>query len=159
MNTIGTLSLSQLDQLLPMACEWIESEEMKALKTGLPLSADQLGVARKIGVWHPEKVRLVAVTEMPKPQQPDLLAAATKVGLLGPSVAGLTFRYAIYIQNDYLGDQQLVAHELTHTGQYERLGSIRGFLEPYLRECLTIGYEACSFERQAREIAAFLCPK
>jgi hypothetical protein len=52
------------------------------------------------------------------------------------------------------GDRRLVAHELAHTMQYERLGSVRAFLRQYLVECLTTGYAGAALELEAIEAAA-----
>jgi len=50
-----------------------------------------------------------------------------------------------------------LVHELVHTGQYERLGGVRPFLERYLRECLTIGYPMGALEQEAIRIAEEIC--
>ena len=63
---------------------------------------------------------------------------------------GLTLRYGIFIRADRWGRRLLVAHELVHTAQYERLGGFEAFLRPYLIECLTPpGYPNGPMEREA----------
>jgi len=65
----------------------------------------------------------------------------------------LTFRTgspaAIFVRSDCWCERRLIAHELVHTVQYERLGGIRPFLRQYLTECLTVGYPAAPMEQEA----------
>jgi hypothetical protein len=53
----------------------------------------------------------------------------------------------------------LIAHELVHAAQYERLGGILPFLRQYLVECLTIGYANAPMELEAAEMAARVCAR
>ncbi len=68
----------------------------------------------------------------------------------------MALRYGIFIRSDCWGEHGLVAHELAHTAQYERLGGIRPFLRQYLLECLTIGYPAAPMEQEAIAAASRL---
>ena len=52
----------------------------------------------------------------------------------------------------------MIAHELVHVAQYERLGGIEPFLRQYLRECLTVGYDESALENEARSIVAQFYP-
>jgi len=61
--------------LLPLACQWAEAQEQIILRDGVPLSAIQINDAKTIGVAHPEKVRLLAVPAVPRPEHPALQAA------------------------------------------------------------------------------------
>jgi len=122
-----------------------------------PLTPAQLTDARKIGVVHPEKVRLLAVPTVPRPEHPTLRAAADATQLISPYTAGLTLRYGIFIRVDCWGDRRLVFHELVHTAQYERLGGVQSFLRQYLFECLTIGYPAAPLEQEAILKTAEMC--
>ena len=45
---------------------------------------------------------------------------------------------------------RLLSHELRHVYQYERAGSIAGFLPTYLQQIIEVGYAACPLERDAR---------
>lgn len=135
--------------LLPLACAWAEEQEAAILREGVPLSERMLAIAKEIGVAHPERVRLRVVEEVPAPANPALQAAAEATGLLTALTAGLTLRYGIFIRADCWGDRRLVAHELVHTMQYERLGGFKLFLERYLHECLTFGYPNGELEQEA----------
>ena len=70
---------------------------------------------------------------------------------------GLTLRYGIFIRDGHWGERRLVIHELAHTMQYERLGSIEAFLRQNLHECITIGYPASPKEQQAKRIEREAC--
>jgi len=145
---------AQLKMLLPLACAWAEEQEGVILRGGVSLSAAD---AAKIGVAHPERVRLLSVVHVPIPAHPGLRAAAEATELISPRTGGLTLRYGIFIRADCWGDRRLVFHELVHTLQYERLGGFQPFLQQYLNECITIGYPAAPMEQKAITTTARLC--
>jgi hypothetical protein len=92
---------------------------------------------------------LLKVKEIPVPEHPMLRAAAEETDLISAFIVGVTLRYGIFIRSDCWNDRRLIFHELVHTMQFERAGGIRPFLEPYLRECITIGYPDAPLEREA----------
>ena len=47
--------------------------------------------------------------------------------------------------------RQLLAHELAHVAQYERLGGFREFLKQYLEECINPGYPLGDLELEAEQ--------
>jgi hypothetical protein len=143
--------------LLPQVVTWAEETEAKILRDGVPLTASQLEDARKIGVAQPEKVRLLAVPEIPMPDNPVLHSAARVINLITPETTGLTLRYGIYIRDDCKNDRALVFHELVHTLQYERLGGFEPFLHQYLSQCMKIGYPAAPLEQEAIKMTEQLC--
>ena len=147
--TKAILTPEQFEQILPLAEVWAEEHERRILDAGVALTQAQTQDARAVGVAHPAQVRLLVVDAIPAPDHPVLRAASQATGLVSPFTAGLTLRYGIYIRRDLAGDRGLIAHELVHTGQYERHGSIVAFLRQYLHECLTIGYPAAPMEQEA----------
>lgn len=148
------LTPDQFEQILPLAAAWAEEQEKRILNSGVALTPAQANDARAVGVANPERVRLLVVDTIPMPDHPVLRAAGAATGLMSPYTAGLTLRYGIYIRPDLDGDRGLIAHELVHTGQYERHGSILAFLRQYLDECLTIGYPAAPMEQEAIILSA-----
>ena len=52
------LTSDQFIFVLPLAAEWAEAKEQVVLKNGVPLSDSQMDDARRVGVIHPEKVRI-----------------------------------------------------------------------------------------------------
>jgi hypothetical protein len=146
------------EELLPLANAWAVEQEHIILQTGVALTDSQLADARQVGVAHPERVRLLRVAKVPTPDHPALVAAAANSGLISPFTEGLTVRYGIFIRADCWGKRVLVAHELVHTTQYERLGGIEAFLRPYLLECLSPpGYPHGPMEQEAITTAARMC--
>jgi hypothetical protein len=143
--------------LLGYVTRWIEAQERRILAEGSPLTERGLADARRIGVLQPERVRLLRVTHVPQPGGAFIAFLARCVGMPGDDTSGLTARYGIFIRSNEWGDRGLIAHELAHTAQYERLGGVRPFLRQYLTECLTAGYHGASLELEAIEAAADVC--
>lgn len=146
-----------LDQLLPLACAWAAEQERVILQSGVALTKAQIADARRVGVTHPERVRLLRVPEIPKPSHPLLAQAADAAGLISPFTIGLTLRHGIFIHADHWGERRLIVHELVHTMQYERLGSFEAFLQQYLLECVTIGYPEAPMEQEAQRMEREIC--
>lgn len=141
--------VAQFDRLLPLAARWAEALESRILREGIPLVREELADAKALGVGEPERVRLLCLASVPTPDDLTLRAAAAAVQFLTPATRGLALRYGIFVRQDCWRDRRLVAHELVHTAQYERLGGIEPFLRQYLFECLTIGYPAAPMEQEA----------
>jgi hypothetical protein len=149
--------LAQFETLLPLAVEWATEQERKILDDGVPLSEEQLVDANAVGVREPQRVRLLKVDSIPSPTHPLLKAAEEAIHFLTPATRGLTLQYGIFTRADCCRDRFLIAHELVHTAQYERLGGIQPFLQKYLLECVTIGYPGAPMEQEAIAIATRLC--
>jgi len=126
------------------------------LREGVPLAEQEIIDAKAIGVREPERVRLLQVDTIPTPRHPILKAAAAAIRLLTPAPRGLTLGHGIFVRSDCWRERSLVAHELVHTAQYERLGGIRPFLRQYLTECLTMDYPAGPMEQEAIATASRL---
>lgn len=149
--------IALFEKLLPLAAKWASSVETRILREGLPLSEQELADARAIGVREPRRVRLLCFSSVPVPDDFTLKTAAAAIQFLTPATRGLALRYGIFVRSDCWRDRKLVAHELVHTAQYERLGGIEPFLRQYLSECITIGYPKAPLEQQAILGASRLC--
>lgn len=55
-----------------------------------------------------------------------------------------------------LSDRRLLAHELAHVAQYERLGGFHEFLKQYLEECISPGYPLGDLEQEAKQAESSL---
>ena len=141
---------AELPRLIPKAVEWAEQQEAHALEAGSPLSEKMIGVTRQVGVMAPEYVRILAVDRLPRPNDPELSAAANETGLLGPGMVGLTLGYAVFIVSGYQ-TVRLVSHECRHVHQYEYNNGISGFLPIYLGQIARYGYRNAPMEIDARE--------
>jgi hypothetical protein len=145
------------EKLVSLAVEWATEQEQKILREGVPLSEEEMVDARAAGVKEPERIRLLQVDAVPTPTHPLLKAAYDTINLRTPSPRGLALQYGISIRSDYWRDRSLIAHELAHTAQYERLGGIMPFLRRYLSECMTTGYRSAPMEQEASAVSARVC--
>ena len=143
--------------MLPPGCAWIGRQEKRILAEGVPLDPAQLTDARALGIIHPERVRLLVLPRLPLPHNWLVRKLGLWTGTLSEETVGLSARYGIFLRSPYHCDRGLLAHELVHTRQYERLGGVRPFLRQYLRECLTEGYLFAPLEQEARDAAEALC--
>jgi hypothetical protein len=153
------LTSDQFIFVLPLAAEWAEAKEQVVLKNGVPLSASQMDDARRVGVIHPEKLRIFKVPQIPLPKHPVLKAAAEETQLITPTTVGLTVRYGIFIHSDFSDDRYLMVHELVHTSQYEKLGGFLPFFRKYLLQLINIGYPEAPMEQEAIKTAEKICGK
>ena len=144
-----------LPTLLPLAISWAEEEAARVAITGRPLTSDEAAMARKVGVYAADRIRIQSCEHLPLPLDPLLQAAAIQAGLLGPSMVGLTLGHSVFIRMGH-ESPRLLAHEFRHVFQMEQYGSIAAFLPVYLQQVITVGYENAPFEIDARahEIAA-----
>ena len=128
-------------------------QEAHILEYGAALTERETALARQLGVQNSARVRLLAIDEMPRPQQSELRAAALQSGFFAPGTQGMTLGAGVFVARAAWRELDLVAHELVHVAQYESLG-IEEFLRRYLRECLTVGYWNAPLEIEAREESA-----
>ncbi len=139
------------NEMLPRAAAWAQQQEQFMLgnPASLVLVPQGQDIARRAGVSDPLAVRILGVPEIPLPDALDLRQAAIAFGLITPGTAGLTIGRGIFVRQDSLKDAKLIAHELKHVAQYERLGSILAFLQQYLTEVNQHGYPAAPMEQEA----------
>lgn len=145
------------EKLVSLAAEWATEQEQEILREGVPLSEEEILDARAAGVKEPERVRLLRVDTVPTPTHPLLKAAYDTINLRTPAPRGLALRYGLSIRSDHWRDRSIIAHELAHTAQYERLGGIMPFLRRYLSECMTSGYRTAPMEQEASAVSARVC--
>lgn len=139
-------------EILPAVEYMVAKTEREVLATGRALTEQELVLARSLGVAHPERVRIAEREAFPVPDDDRLVAAARSHDLIFGSdrEAGRTSGYAILLKPGLADAGSVIAHELVHVGQYERLGGIRGFLQTYLIQLLVVGYERAPLEVEAR---------
>jgi hypothetical protein len=148
------------NEMLPRATAWAATQEksMRGHRESRILVPQAQDIARRAGVVRPEDVRILAVPAIPLPEEVDLRQAAQAFGLITPRTGGLTIGHGILVRQDCLNDAKLIAHELMHVAQYERLGSILAFLQRYLWECNEVGYPAAPMEQEAIAFAESVFP-
>jgi hypothetical protein len=141
--------VANLPRLLPLAIAWVQAQEAVIATTGRTLTVIESRLAVAVGVQHPDRVRIKLVMQMPEPDHPELRAIAKRTGLIGPHTGGITFGFGIYIRDGHISNR-LASHELRHVYQYEAAGSIAAFLQTYLEQIATVGYERAPLELDAQ---------
>ena len=135
--------------ILPLAVRWARKQEEMILASGEGLDDQGLADAKRMGISHPERIRVLVVDKVCGPRNLVLAKAAELTGLFNPFTGGVSYRYGIQVRTDCAHDRMMIAHECVHTAQYERLGGFTPFLRQYLRECLFEGYPGGSLEQEA----------
>lgn len=138
-----------LSLLCHLATVWVVWHERRILRRGVPLTDMEREDARRMGVRHPEKIRLLEVRSIPLLNGMWVRGISRFVPAVSPHTIGVSLRYGIYLRERCGRDRHLVAHECVHTGQYERLGSVPAFLSAYVSGCLEQGYPEAPLEREA----------
>jgi hypothetical protein len=141
--------IAHLPRLLPLAVSWVEAQEADILATGRALTEIEARLAAAVGVQDPGRVRIKVVGKIPAPDHPELRSIASETGLIGPRTGGITFGHGIYVRDGHIFNR-LVSHELRHVHQYEAAGSVDAFLQTYLNQIATVGYERAPLELDAR---------
>src|ERR1700731_966718 len=150
-------TIDQLEELLPLAAQWAAAQQQRVLSEGVPLSKNELADAKAVGVRNPERVRLLRVETIPVPAHPMLRAAAVSMKFLPAAPRGLALDDAIFVRADFWRDRSLIAHELAHTAQYQKLGGILPFLRTYISQCAIVGYPNAPLELEADARAKRVC--
>jgi hypothetical protein len=144
---------SLIQEWLPSIVQWCEAQERHICAHGVPLDDQELLDAQCVGVQQSRQVRLLRVERVPLPDIPVLDAMANQAGLLSPDAAAMSLRYGVFVSESVWRNREIIAHELVHTAQYERLGGFEAFLQRYLQECFTSGYHSGALESEARDVA------
>ncbi len=142
-----------LEVLVPAATLWIARQEARILREGRPLNDLEIRDARIVGLKHPERVRVLAVDRVPALGGPVLQRTASRLGLAAGDAAGMAMRYGIFVRRDLPDIRWVLAHELAHTFQYERMGGIMPFLRAYVADIIANGYRDARMEWEADDIA------
>lgn len=143
------IDTNAITKLIPKASEWIKNQEFGILIKGRNLNSDELDIAKKIGIKNYDKIKIFESSTIPKPKDIMLLEVGKQLGLINAQTSGICFRYGIFIHENGMDKKATLVHELIHTLQYERFGSIELFLTQYSKECLELGYENSTLELEA----------
>lgn len=130
------------------AVAFIRENEKVANEEGRVLTSEEQALARKIGIKDISSVRLIFVNVFPIPKDASLSQLCEQMGFNSSKMAGFTYGHAIYIRNQYSNSREILAHEMTHITQYEKLG-VEGFVERYLLELSVVGYRNAPLELEA----------
>lgn len=140
---------SVLPILLPLAIKWAKREAGKIQAQGTTLNDREIELAKSVGVVFPEKVRVLLVPELPDPDYLLLRIAARQVHGRISDAYGMALDHSIYISEAHMSTR-LLSHELRHVYQYEQYATVDEYIEAYLKQVITYGYNNCPFEIDAR---------
>jgi hypothetical protein len=167
----------QVRQLLPATLALMQAMEQAADARGRVLTPGETRIARRLGVMQPGRVRVLVTPILPSWIAPDPMphgmlrqdaislasaANAADPGIAGNididrdktvperryGVAGITAGHGILLGIRNAGNPRVLAHELAHVAQYERLG-LHAFALRYLTELLSVGYAHAPLELEA----------
>ena len=133
----------------PFAWWWLRYNEKIALRLGRELNDEELAWAEQLQMLHPEKIRVLHVTRIPSPVPQFIENFIQKRGFPVGNAAGMCMRYGIYVVEKYSHSKSLLAHEMVHTHQFERLGGMWYFLREYLYQTMLLGYINAPLEHEA----------
>ena len=136
---------------IPKAVQWVTKMEQACMKFGQQLSPQGARDAQAVGVQQIGLVRVMVLSEIPLPSDPELRQFVLQSGL--SDSIGIAAGHGIVL-TDRHGDRHLIAHELGHVVQYERFGSIERFLMAYVPEVVFPPYYPNGpMEREAKRLA------
>lgn len=142
---------TEVGEVLRATVDWAEREVRRVRTQGKPLAFWQVAEARQVGVRKPERVRVLAVDTLPRPDHPHpALRGALTASLLGPEAQAVALGYNILIPRSKVGERRLLRHELRHVAQCEQAGGLSAFLVRYLDEVVRFGYWNAPLEIDAR---------
>src|SRR6516164_11308884 len=78
----------------------VSSSERQAQESGRALSSIEFNLAQRVGLAHPEEVRILSVPRIPLPAHPRVKQLAKQVGLLNADTGGLTAVYGVIVRRD-----------------------------------------------------------
>jgi len=138
-----------LKKVLPLATQWLKSEQDKLALIGRGLNELERSLAGKMGVNRPDLVRIIITNEWPMPTEQPLRDEFIALGFVdSPDFWAMTLGYAIVIKPQYKTNESLLSHELVHVAQFEKM-TVKGFLKRYLYELKKLGYEHSTLEIEA----------
>ena len=150
MNDKSLDLLTRVTALMPEIESWVEEQQHLVLTSGFSLSPNGLHCAISLGIRKPLNVRVLHVRSMPYPSHNGVRILAEQLGVITPKTQGMTFFYGIMVRNDTWYDPVLLAHQLKHVQQYERMGGIHVFLKRFVAECFLHGCDSAPLEVEAR---------
>jgi hypothetical protein len=136
--------------LILQATRWAQAQQEIILQQGQPLNEFGVGLASKVGVAHPERIRILYVEELPAPVEEPIRSFAINGGLIGPNMIGMALGYGVFAVQSK-ADTRLFSHEFRHVAQYEKLGGIDEFIPTYMDQIFTYGYARAPLEEDARK--------
>lgn len=138
-----------MNEILNLAERYVADLQNQAKDKGRPLTNLEKTWALESGVQSPDLIRLIEVDWIEKPRERPLAQLLEVVGLLDSLTLGLTLDNLVLIKKGYYSER-LLRHEFRHVHQWGQYPSKRSYIEEYLKQISTFGYQAAPFEVDAR---------
>jgi len=150
-STLSKVQITEkVDKLIDEVLVFALKSEAYALEHGRKLTVSETKYAKSIGVKHPEKVRVMISSDFPVPTNKEVLKGFKELGFDSMLVAGVTYRYGIYIKSSWLVSKEYVlAHELIHVRQVEKTNNWKKYLRQYLIQAFSYEYFEMPYEHEA----------
>lgn len=117
-------------------------------RRGKPLNKKWTAYARSLGIRHPERVSVLVAERFPMPDDPELYRLLTYYGF-GSNLEGARSNgYGILLKPSLADNDEILAHELVHVHQAERMG-LEAFIRLYLQQAERFAYEDIPLEQEA----------
>ena len=153
-NEHTSSALDSQEEFLAKYVDWARSIEAQGQERGSPLDPEQLELATRIGILHPEKVRLVMVDAVPFPSHDAAMRRlGESMGFIGADVINnaQAFGYTIWVRKGFVLDRARLAHELVHVEQIERSAGFSVYARKYIEQLREFGHANMPLEREAYE--------
>jgi hypothetical protein len=148
------MSENERRQIIGMVGRWAEETEMVGLRAGIRLKGEGKLIATRAGVKSLGLVRVVYCDALPVPSNNALYQLGRQLGVFADTHIGLTIGHAVFLKRGpELRDNGILAHELMHVAQVERLGGLWGFVTTYFDQVVEKNYFDSPLEIEARKFA------
>ena len=136
------------------ATPWATWHQRRIRASGRRLNNQEMVVAEALSLSHPDTVFIHVIERVPNPLHLLLCLARSCGASFITEAEGITLGSGIYVDTESAESLELIAHELVHVRQYQRVGSIWSFMVEYLYQCLMVGYFDAEWEMEARRESA-----
>ena len=150
-STLSKVQITEkVDKLMDEVNAFALKSESYALEHGRKLTPNEMKYAKTIGVKYPEKVRVMVTSDFPVPSNKEVLKGFKELGFDSMLVAGITYRYGIYIKSSWLVSKEYVlSHELIHVRQVEKTNNFKKYMRTYLIQAFSYEYFEMPLEKEA----------
>ena len=121
----GPKILNEVDSILPARLQKQRELEAYILENGRSLTETEITLARAVGVKNANRIRILEAPHIPRRNTAQRLMKGEtirrptfRISVIG----GLEAGYGLVIDEAYLDEEWLLAHELAHVHQFEKLG-------------------------------------
>lgn len=140
------------DTLTPLTLSWFKEVEAKYLSKGRSLSDEETEIALKVGVTHPERVRVIVLKDFPIPDNKTLYSQAKQYGLGSPAESSRIMGNIIMLKARFKDERWMLAHQLSYIAQQEKMGR-QEFVRRFIAEREILGSKRAPMELNANKVA------